>query len=105
VTDLCPAGMTRVRNFPILQQLATAMVMNRDFDFSGMTADERIELAERLLDSVQPEERTWTLSTTQCAELDRRLAEYDRDPDEGESWESVREEIVADQATRRDSAV
>ena len=80
------------------------MAMNREFDFSGLTADERIEPAERLLDSVGPEERVWRLSAAQRAELDRRLAEDERDPDEGESWESVRAEIVANLAMRRPSA-
>jgi putative addiction module component (TIGR02574 family) len=80
------------------------MAMSLEFDFRGMTAEERIELAERLLDSVGPEERVWRLSAAQRAELDRRLAEHDRDPDEGESWESVRAEIVADLAARRASA-
>jgi putative addiction module component (TIGR02574 family) len=73
-------------------------------DFTGLTADERLELAERLLASVRPEERTWTLSTAQRAELDRRLAEHHRDPEEGESWEMVREEVEAELAARRPSA-
>jgi putative addiction module component (TIGR02574 family) len=80
------------------------MAGNPDFDFSGLTADERIELAERLLDSVRPEERGWTLSAAQRAELDRRLAEHDRDPDEGESWEAVRDAIAAELGSRRASA-
>jgi len=73
-------------------------------DFTGLSADERLELAERLLESVGPEERARTLSAAQRAELDRRLAEHERDPDEGESWESVRDEIAAELAARRASA-
>jgi putative addiction module component (TIGR02574 family) len=80
------------------------MTGNQDFDFSGLSADERIELAERLLDSVRPEERGRTLSAAQRAELDRRLAEHERDPEEGESWEAVRDEIAAGLASRRASA-
>jgi len=80
------------------------MAKSQDYDFSGLSADERIELAERLLDSVQPAERRWTLSAAQRAELDRRLAEHERDPDEGEPWESVRAEIEAGLAARRASA-
>jgi putative addiction module component (TIGR02574 family) len=64
-------------------------------DFTCLTADERLELAGRLMESVGPEERGWSLSAAQRAELDRRLAEHERDPDEGESWESVRGEISA----------
>jgi putative addiction module component (TIGR02574 family) len=83
---------------------STPVLGSADYDFSGLSADERIKLAERLLESVRPEERVWTLSAAQRAELDRRLAEHDRDPDEGESWESVRAEIVADLASRKASA-
>ena len=74
---------------------------NQDFDFSGLSVDGRIELAERLLDSVRPEGRGWTLSAAQRAELDRRLADHERDPDEGESWEAVRDEIAPELAPRR----
>ena len=63
-----------------------------------------MELAERLLESVGPEERAWTLSAAQRAELDRRLAEHDRDPEEGETWETVRDEITAELAAQRASA-
>jgi putative addiction module component (TIGR02574 family) len=78
--------------------------LSADYDFTSLTPDERVELAERLLDSVRPEERAWTLSEAQRAELDRRLAEHDLDPDEGETWESVRDEIAANLASRRASA-
>jgi putative addiction module component (TIGR02574 family) len=80
------------------------MASSPDFDFSGLSADERIELAERLLESVGVEERGWSLTAAQRAELDRRLAEHERDPDEGESWESVRAEIEAELSSRRASA-
>ena len=75
--------------------------VSSDYDFTSLTADERVELAERLLESVRPEERAWTLSEAQRAELDRRLAEHDLDPDEGEPWETVRDEIAAGLRSRR----
>jgi len=74
------------------------------FDFSGLSAEERLELAERLLESVGSEERAWMLSPAQRTELDRRLAEHERDPEEGESWEVVRDEIAAELVARRASA-
>ena len=70
------------------------------FDLSGLSAEARLDLAERLLDSVGPAERGWALTPTLRAELDRRLAEHDRDPEEGESWGSVRDEIAAELALR-----
>lgn len=80
------------------------MTDNGSFDFSGLTADERLELAERLWNSVGAHEIDWTLTRAQLAELEHRLAEYDRDPDAGETWETVREEIEAERAARRASA-
>ncbi|MFL5538841.1 MAG: addiction module protein, partial [Longimicrobiaceae bacterium] len=70
-----------------------AMTETPAFDFSGLSAAERLDLAERLLHSVGPEQRGWSLTPAQRAELDRGLAEHERDPNEGESWEAVREEI------------
>jgi putative addiction module component (TIGR02574 family) len=68
----------------------------QDFDFSGWTTHERLELADLLLDSLGVRERPWTPTAAQQAELDRRLAEYDSDPDAGETWEDVRNEIVVE---------
>jgi putative addiction module component (TIGR02574 family) len=73
-------------------------------DFSNLTPAERLDLAEALWTSVDADDVDWTLTPAQRAELDRRLAEYDLDPDAGETWESIREEIVAERAARRASA-
>jgi putative addiction module component (TIGR02574 family) len=73
-------------------------------DFSGLTPAERLDLAEALWTSVDADDVDWALTPGQKAELDRRLAEYDRDPDAGETWESIRAEIVAERAARRASA-
>jgi len=61
-----------------------------DFDISGLSLAERIQLAEDLWDSVAAETGELPLSEAQTAELDRRLAELARDPGAGESWEVVR---------------
>lgn len=48
----------------------------------------RIVAAE--LDSVSPESNEQALSAAQAAELDRRLADFERDPSAGESWDVFR---------------
>jgi len=57
--------------------------------------DERLEIAERLWDSVHPPGSAWpgepfVLSAEQKIEIDRRLAEHERDPSTAEPWEEVR---------------
>lgn len=64
---------------------------SRLFDFSHLTPDERIELAEQLWDSlsieaVGPDEE-------QLAELLRRRAELHRDGNPGRPWKEVLDEL------------
>jgi putative addiction module component (TIGR02574 family) len=64
-----------------------------DIDFSNLTTAERIQLAEDLWDSVAAETGGLPLTAAQQAELDRRLADLERDPGADESWESARTRI------------
>lgn len=61
-------------------------------DFSHLTPDERIELAEQLWDSLEPE--AVAPSAEQLAELRRRRAELDTDGDPGEPGDQVLDEIA-----------
>ena len=54
-----------------------------------LSADERIELGQELLDSAQAEELP-PLTAEQKAEIDRRLEEHERDPSTAVPWEEVR---------------
>ena len=60
-------------------------------DFSHLTPDERIELAEQLWDSLDATELE--PDEAQVAELQRRRAELAADGDPGEPWEQVIREI------------
>ena len=60
-------------------------------DFSHLTAAERIQLAEDLWDSLEPE--TVALTDPQITELRRRRAELHADGDAGEPWEEVLKDI------------
>lgn len=46
--------------------------------------------------SRKPTSHDGHLSPARCAELDRRLEEFERDPDGGEPWEVVHAEILRD---------
>jgi len=62
------------------------------FDFSHLTPDERIELAEQLWDSL--ESTDIDPSEEEAAELRRRRAELEADGDPGEPWQQVLDEIA-----------
>ncbi len=64
-----------------------------DLDLSKLTVAERIQLAEDLWDSVAAETGELPLTEAQKAELERRLADFERDPAAGEPWEVVRARI------------
>jgi putative addiction module component (TIGR02574 family) len=64
---------------------------SRLFDFSHLTPDERIELAEQLWDSL-PKEAVGP-DDEQLAELRRRRAELRRDRDPGRPWKAVLDEL------------
>jgi len=74
------------------------------FDYSHLTPAERVELAHELWESAESSEDGWILTEAQRAELDRRLEEYERDPDAGVDWEDLREELLQRVARRRASA-
>ena len=54
--------------------------------------EERLELVEALWDSIAADAGVDRLPLPQwhLEELDRRIAEFDADPEEGSSWEDVR---------------
>ncbi|MGQ0767155.1 MAG: addiction module protein [Gemmatimonadota bacterium] len=71
------------------------MRRNPAFDFSHLSAAERIQLAEDLWDSIEPEDDALALTPEQRAELDRRLADLDANPGDAIPWEEVRAKLVA----------
>ena len=60
-----------------------------DLDSTKLSVAERIQLAEDLWDSVAVETGELPFADAQAADLDRRLAELERDPGPGESWPVV----------------
>jgi putative addiction module component (TIGR02574 family) len=62
-------------------------------DLSTLSVSERIQLVEDLWDSIAAETGEVPLTDAQVAELERRLADMERDPQAGDSWETVRARI------------
>ncbi len=59
-----------------------------------LTPAERIELAEDLWDSIEPEEMP-PLTAEQKQEFERRYTEHVRNPDSGSRWEDVKTRLLA----------
>jgi putative addiction module component (TIGR02574 family) len=55
---------------------------------------ERIRLVELIWDSIAAVPEAVPISAELGAELDRRLAEFEADPEAGSAWEEVRKRIV-----------
>jgi putative addiction module component (TIGR02574 family) len=58
-----------------------------------LTPAERIELIERVWESFVEAPETLPVTQEQRAELRRRLAEHERDPDAAKPWSEVRAEL------------
>lgn len=58
-----------------------------------LSASEKILLAEQLWDSVRAEADASEVTTVQRKVLAQRLAEFELEPEQGESWDSVKAQI------------
>lgn len=69
-----------------MSQLLKSNILN-------LSISERIQLVEDIWDSIIQAPEAVELSEEQKMELDRRLDNYHKTPDNGDSWEIVRERI------------
>jgi putative addiction module component (TIGR02574 family) len=58
-----------------------------------LTVAERIQLAEDIWDSVAAFPEAIPLTDAQKEELDRRLQAYDKNPNEGISWDELKDKL------------
>jgi putative addiction module component (TIGR02574 family) len=63
-------------------------------DVLHLSVAERIQLVEDIWDSLAGVPESVTLTDAQREELDRRLEDYHRHPDEGSPWETVKSRIL-----------
>lgn len=59
-----------------------------------MPVDERLRIVEAIWDSVARESAHVGLEPWQAEELDRRLADYQANPEEGIPWNEVKQRIL-----------
>lgn len=66
---------------------------NLALDVSTLTVDERLDLMEKLWDSVAAAPEQVPLTGRQADELDRRWASYQQDQDAGRPWREALDSI------------
>jgi putative addiction module component (TIGR02574 family) len=57
---------------------------------------DRVDLVERIWDSIVEDEGEFQLTEAQKAELDRRLGAHEASPDRGSSWEDVKRRLLGE---------
>jgi len=63
-------------------------------DILNLSISERIQLVEDIWDSIATVPESLQLTEDQKAELDRRLDDYHKDPEQGAPWDTVRVRLV-----------
>jgi putative addiction module component (TIGR02574 family) len=67
----------------------------KSLGIARLSVEERLVLVEDLRDSIAQESAATPLTDAQRAELDRRLAEHEADPDDVVPWREVKASIAA----------
>jgi putative addiction module component (TIGR02574 family) len=60
-----------------------------------LSVAEKLDLIGEIWDSIPPNAEELDLTPEQMQELDRRMAEHERDPSSAVSWEEARERLRA----------
>ena len=69
------------------------MNMVRLEDIFQLSVAERLDLLEKIWDSIVAAPGELPLTEAQCAELDRRLEAHARNPEDAETWDEVKARI------------
>lgn len=59
-----------------------------------LPAEQRVAIAQQIWESVFAETQAAPLPAAHRAELDRRWEAFQRDPDEGEPWETIKKSLL-----------
>ena len=65
-------------------------------DIRQLPVSQRVDLVERIWDSIAEDQSQFELTDAQRAELDRRLVADKEAPDRGVSWENVKGRLLPD---------
>ena len=70
------------------------MTIEKVINIQELSQSERILLAEELWDSIANDENTLKVTESQKKILEARISAYKASPDEGFSWDEIKNEIV-----------
>ena len=62
-------------------------------DLTKLPLPQRLEIVERLWDSIASDPERLPVTAKQAEELDRRLAAHESNPGEGATWEEIRDRL------------
>ncbi|OHB71460.1 MAG: hypothetical protein A2V70_08115 [Planctomycetes bacterium RBG_13_63_9] len=68
-------------------------LLSKPLVLDQLSVAERILVVEQIWDSIATEQASLPVTPAQQAELDRRLEAYDRCPEEGASWDEVKDRL------------
>ena len=74
------------------EYLTTVMSTAID-ELSKLPLPQRLQIVERLWDSIAADAERLPLTAKQAEELDRRLAAHESNPREGAPWEEIRDRL------------
>lgn len=57
---------------------------------------ERVQLVEQIWDSIADDEKQFRLTDAERAELDRRIAAHQADPNRGAPWNDVKKRLLGE---------
>ena len=77
-----------------LTQGGTMAISLKSLGIERLGIEERLALVEELWDSIAVDSAEVPLTETQRAELDRRIAEHEANPDDVTPWEEVKTSIT-----------
>jgi len=71
-----------------------SMILDTIPDVSRMTSVQKLLLVTELWDDLAAHPTEVPVSREQIAEIDRRMADYRRDPSRVTSWDSIKERVL-----------
>jgi putative addiction module component (TIGR02574 family) len=74
------------------------MILERHPDIQRLSPAEKLALVSELWDDLATHPEDVPVTEAQIAELDRRMAEYRKDPTQVTTWEAIRQRILGSAA-------